>query len=404
LDIFEHLSTATGLGVEIIGVTGEKKFSSALHAKLSSFLQVFLNALESTEADRSALLYGCYQSRRFGGRYIFLTPSGFTYCTSPLTDASGNLTAGVVTGPFLMTDYDEYLEMDVFGQHEIDAPTAERIKKEIHMISFLTPAQVRSVGELLYTCVMSLEDTHQSVQQPALLQTDALSMTYSIQKESELLSAISSGDTSQAKALLNDILGYILFSPGLNMETLRLRVFELTVLLSRAAVKGGANIDAIFGLNYSYLREIDALATPEDAVQWLHSVTRRFAQHVFDFADSKHVDVLYKAISFIKSNYAEKITLQDVADSVYLNMTYFSKVFKDETGQTPGNFITATRIEAGKKLLQDPSISIIDIPGMVGFESQSYFTRVFKKTEGCTPAQYRRMNRSQSNYIIRRTL
>jgi len=392
LDIFEHLSVATGLGVEVIDVTGEKKFSSVLCRDLLPFLQVFLGAVDCAEADWSALLYGCYQSRRFGGRYIFLTPSGLTYCTSPLTDASGNLTAGVVTGPFLMTGYDEYLEMDVFGQHEIDKAIAERIEKDIHLIPFLTPAQVRSVSELLYTCVMSLEDT-QAVQKPAPLQTDALSMTYSIQKESELLAAISVGDTNTANALLNDILGYILFSPGLNMEALRLRVFELTVLLSRAAVKGGANIDAIFGLNYSYLREIDALATPEDAVQWLHSVMRRFAQHVFDFADSKHVDVLYKAMSFIKSHYAEKITLQDVADSVYLNMTYFSKVFKDETGQTPGNFITATRIEAGKKLLQNPAINIIDIPEMVGFESQSYFTRVFKKTEGCTPAQYRRMNR-----------
>ena len=177
------------------------------------------------------------------------------------------------------------------------------------------------------------------------------------------------------------------------MDNLRIRVFELTVFLTRAALKGGANIDAIFGLNYSYLREIDALKTFQDTVVWLHSVTKRFARHMFDISDSKHVDTIHKAVAFIKDNYNKKITLQDVADSVYLNMTYFSKVFKDETGQTPGNFITATRIDAGKKLLQDPSISIADIPEMVGFESQSYFTKVFKKAENCTPANYRRTNR-----------
>ena len=218
-------------------------------------------------------------------------------------------------------------------------------------------------------------------------------MTYSILKESSLLDAISIGDEKTAGAILNDILGQILFNPGLNMETLRLRVFELTVLLSRAALKGGADINAIFGLNYSYLREIDALDTPEDAVLWLHDVTRRFARHVFDFSGSKHADVLHKAISYIKKNYAEKISLQDIADSIYLNVTYFSKIFKDETGQTPGNYITSIRIDASKRLLEDLAVAIVDIPEMVGFEGQSYFARVFKKMEGHTPAQYRRMNR-----------
>jgi AraC-like DNA-binding protein len=73
-------------------------------------------------------------------------------------------------------------------------------------------------------------------------------------------------------------------------------------------------------------------------------------------------------------------------------MTYFSKVFKDKMKQTPGSFITSVRIDASKRLLQDSLIAIVDIPEMVGFESQSYFTRVFKKAEGCTPAQYRRSN------------
>jgi len=393
MDIFEHLSVVTGLGVTVWDISGRVRFESALSKQLSPFLHDLRDALGCTETDRSALLYGCcYQTRRFGERYIFLTPSGLAYCTSPLLSETGETEAGVALGPFLMSDYDDYLELDIKDRHSPEPDVIEMISANICTIPYISPKQARSVSELLYACVVSYSDV-KTIRPLAPMQTDMFPMTYSIMKESELLAAISVGDTNGAGALLNDILGHILFSPGLSMETLRLRVFELTVLLSRAALKGGANIDAIFGLNNSYLREIDALGSPEDAVQWLHSVTRRFAQHVFEYADSKHVDVLQKAIAYIKSNYAEKISLQDVADSVYLNMTYFSKVFKDETGQTPGNYITATRIEAGKKLLQKSTINLADIPEMIGFENQSYFTRVFKKAEGCTPAQFRRLNR-----------
>jgi AraC-like DNA-binding protein len=359
------------------------------------FLKILREMLDCVQADRSALLYGCYQAKRFGGRYIFLAPSGLAFCASPITEDVAMSEASIILGPFLMSDHDEYLELDVSTHHPVNTNVFDFIAEGIHAVPYRTPAQVRSVSELLYACALSYTDM-KTIQPQIPMQTDMFPMTYSIHKESELLAAISAGDTHKAGALLNDILGHILFCPGLSMEALRLRVFELTVLLSRAALKGGANIDAIFGLNYSYLREIDALRSPEDAVLWLHNVTRRFAQHVFDFADSKHVDTLHNAISFIKNNYEKKLTLQDVADFVYLNVTYFSKVFKDETGQTPGNFITATRIDAAKKLLSNTLTNIADIPELTGFESQSYFTRVFKKTEGCTPAQYRRMNQSAS--------
>jgi AraC-like DNA-binding protein len=381
----------TGLGVAVIDLAGNKRFASSIDVKQTCFAETFLNALECADAEQTALLYGVYQARRFGGRYIFLTPSGLTYCASPINDEAGILTSGAVAGPFLMTDHDEFFEIDVLERYVLDDGVAQTIARQIHLIPYLKPEQVRSVSELLYACVISYTDT-QAMQQVTLLQTDAFSMTYSILKENDLLAAISIGDERTSCAILNDILGNILFSPDINMETLRLRVFELTVLLSRAALKGGADVNAIFGLNYSYLREIDALKTSEDAVLWLHNVTRRFARHVFEHAGSKHMDAVHKAISYIKNNYAEKITLQDVADSVYFNLTYFSKVFKDKTGQTPGNFITSVRIDASKRLLQDQSVNLIDIPEMVGFESQSYFTRVFKKAQSCTPAQYRRRN------------
>ena len=387
--VLENLSLAAGVGVTVLGASGETLFSSSLCAGTAEFLREIGSVFDYGDAEHVALLHGCYQARRFGGQYIFLAPSGLAYCASPLGMEKGEMVSGAVAGPFLMVDSREYMDMDVLGRRPLSERAAGTLEKGLKSVPYILPARARAISELLFVCASGFSDLKETVDAPP---TGPSAAAYPIAKEDELLAAISMGDVHTAGALLNDILGQVLFHSGGDLEILRSRVVELTVLLSRAALKGGANIDAIFGLNYSFLREIDALDTREDIIQWLHEVTRRFAQHVFDFARAKHVDVIYRAVAYIKRNHDSRITLRDVADHVFLSLSYFSKVFREETGQAPGAFLTAIRIDAAKKLLRDPAVSMVEIPGRVGFESQSYFTRVFKKTAGLTPGRYRQQS------------
>jgi len=386
--VFEHFSYAANIGVQVISVSGERQYASPLLSALTDPLGRLLTALDCVAAERMALLYGCYQARRFGGRYIFFGPSGLAYCASPLLDKRGILTAGLIAGPFILTDHDEYLTVDVYDRIKASPEALEPLKDDIAHFPYHPPHVARAISEQLFLCASHVLDAPQPESPP--IQMDALA--YSLDKEDDLLEAVSRGDIQVAGALLNDILTQVLFHSGSDFEILRSRVFELTVLLSRAALKGGANTEAIFGLNSAYLREIDALSSVEDIVAWLHGVTRRFGQHVFDFPRTKNKVIINKAISYVNENYMHKITLQDVAEHVFLSLSYFSKVFKDETSQTPKHFLNTVRIEASKRLLRDSSLNIIDIPEMTGFDNQSYFSRVFKKLEGQTPNQYRKRN------------
>ena len=387
--IFEHFSFATGIGVQVLSVRGEARYVSPLLAQHMETVDRLLDAVDCTAAERMSLIYSCYQARRSGGRYIFLGPSGLAYCTSPLFGEGGILEAEVVAGPFLMTDPDDYLEIDIFDRLKADRNKIEPLKVGIAALPYKSPVAARAVREHLFLCAAHSDwDIPPSVYP---IQMDYL--PYPLDKEDTFLDAVSKGDIQGAGGILNDILLQMLFHSGTDVKMLRSRVFELTVLLSRAAIKGNANIDAIFGLNYAYVREIDALSNLQDVVEWLHGLTRRFRQHVFAFAKSRNTSVIYKSIDYINSNYMYKITLQDMAGHVFLSPSYFSKLFKDETGQTPTSFLTGVRIDASKRLLLDPNLSIVDITEMAGFDNQSYFTRVFKKAEGQTPNQYRLRNR-----------
>lgn len=192
-----------------------------------------------------------------------------------------------------------------------------------------------------------------------------------------------------SQKLLNEILGHIFFTSGNDFELIRARILELIVLLSRAALKGGAEIEQIFGLNYQYLNQIYSFKSLEELTLWLSRIMERFTDHVFNLTNVKNKDVIFKSIDFISKNYMRKITLEDVAANVYLSPSYFSKVFKEEMGMNFNTYLNYVRIEMSKKLLSDPSVSMVDVSNLVGFEDQSYFSKVFKKMIGLSPKKYR---------------
>ena len=384
---FEHLAQVSGLCVMVLDVLGHRLFESSGCGEIGPFLEALHRKLDCEESCRVAFLYGCYQARRFGGKYVFLAPSGLAYCAAPLLDSKGKMSAGVIAGPFLMVD--DYVDHELQGRVRLSAEEIEGLSA----IPFISPKRANAMCEHLYYVTASyFYFSRAGFASSAPVQTDLFTAMYPIEKEEELQMAISKGDIHTANVVLENMLRQIMLHYGGNIEILRSRAVELTVLLSRAALKGGADINAILGLNYDYLREIDGFSSIEDIILWLQTVTRQFTQHVFDFTGTKHMDIIYKAVDYIKRNYAAKMNLQEISEHLFISSQYFSRIFKEATGQTPWAYTTFVRIEESKKLLRNSSVKIIDIPAMVGFENQSYFTKIFKKETGLTPARYRREN------------
>ena len=105
---FENLSVTAGLGIMVLDTSGSILFESTVHSAASGFLDTLYNKLDCKEECHVAFLYACYQARRFGGRYIFFAPSDLVYCAAPLLDNKGKMQAGILAGPFLIDDYDDF--------------------------------------------------------------------------------------------------------------------------------------------------------------------------------------------------------------------------------------------------------------------------------------------------------
>ena len=99
--------------------------------------------------------------------------------------------------------------------------------------------------------------------------------------------------------------------------------------------------------------------------------------------------VLEKIQDFVKTNLYSPITREDVANAVFLNPDYLSKLFKKEMGEGLTSYITRLKIAEAKRLLLQTEIPISTIASDLGYSNFSYFSKLFKKETGKTPNEYR---------------
>ncbi|MBT2655018.1 response regulator [Bacillus sp. ISL-18] len=95
------------------------------------------------------------------------------------------------------------------------------------------------------------------------------------------------------------------------------------------------------------------------------------------------------ACKYIFENLHRRITLEEVANFLHLNSSYFSRLFKKEVGENFVKYVVKQKMNRAKDLLDQTNYSILEISDMLGYENQSYFNKTFKGSEGISPIEYR---------------
>ena len=105
-------------------------------------------------------------------------------------------------------------------------------------------------------------------------------------------------------------------------------------------------------------------------------------------SESVSDQTIQKARRYIDENFAKDISLDEVADYVHLNPIYFSRFFKQKTGENFISYLVALRMARAIELLKSSDYKVYEISELVGYKSVKYFSRVFKQTTGYSPADY----------------
>lgn len=94
-------------------------------------------------------------------------------------------------------------------------------------------------------------------------------------------------------------------------------------------------------------------------------------------------------LNYIRENYAQPLSIPRICTDVGISQTYLSRLLRKYAGTTFNTFLTQCRMDAAKQMLRDhPDILLHEVAACVGYDDQSYFSKIFRNETGMTPSQY----------------
>ena len=344
------------------------------------------------------------RAQKLGEAYIFTCHADLNHIAFPLLQ-QGDLLGVVVAGPFLMDTPDSTLVYRLMDNHTLTPELSLKLYDRLAGLPIMPPAKVQQLKRLmdhLLSPLLPMERAQLLKTQEKMYQQSRINETIQIykgqsvpasreffrEKESILLTKVRTGSVQEAKALLNELIGYVLFSEGGNVDAVRIHAIELTTLLSRVAMDGGARTDSIYELNSRFLVLMSKEQSVDDLCYLLQDVVESFMDAMFSSKD-KGNPYIRSALKYMAENYDQPLTLAQMADIVGLSKSYFSTLFHEIVGVSFREYLCRIRVEESKRLLLSSEYSLTDIAIAMGFTDQSHYCKVFKRIVGMPPGQYR---------------
>ncbi len=211
---------------------------------------------------------------------------------------------------------------------------------------------------------------------------------YPVDLEKRLFAAVSAGDVSLTRDYSASFFKWMQETYPDAVSDLKLKCLEFVLWAERLSYQSG-------GQTYRFLRRSDYLPTVaacedfKSLEEWFIGKMSEAARNVNVKKEEKQDSLVEEAKNYIKDNYAKDISLDDVSGRVDVSPYYFTRLFKEETGETFLEYLTGLRMDKAKELMKDQNLSVKDICAQVGYSDPNYFSRIFKKAVGETPTEYR---------------
>lgn len=223
------------------------------------------------------------------------------------------------------------------------------------------------------------------------LTEEAQNVHNTFDQEQAILNIVRRGDTAALRewaASAPAIRGGILAGEQLRQ---RKNMFIVTVtLVSRAAIRGGMDVDDAFSYSDSYIQQCELLSSPEAITNLQYRMLLDYTERAERLRSGRQPTKLTLDVAnYIQHHMSERITAEQIAEALFLSRPYLSRRFKQETGESLTDFILKEKTEEARRLLRYSDKSLTAIANYLGFSSPGHFSRVFRKYASMNPGEYR---------------
>ena len=416
--IFEYFSIITGLEVAVFDYSGReilavRKENSVCHsAKNGARCREYVSA-------------GSLRSSELGEPYICACGCGLIMCFSPVMYKE-RLIGSIACGPAVLWDADE-VAMKEFLEKTRGMNIHVDINDLFKSITSCTCTNMTGAAQILFLIVNSLTREHSAyLDQRARITEQQAKIAeliieqkktgdaklkganpsarektdrarderpeYPVEREKELIGCIQNGNIEQSKKILNMLLSEIFTFTDGNLDSIRVRLFELIAFFSRTAVESGApiaDINEIAVNSYSIINddlnfEQICFLTSQTMEEFAHLIGRnRLTKNLSEY--------LSRALDYMMINYTKDLTLKKVSQTIYISSFYLSHLFRKEMNTTFSDYLCKIRIDKAKGFLKNGKAPRIqEIAEKTGFNDPNYFTKTFKKMVGLAPSEYKK--------------
>ena len=255
----------------------------------------------------------------------------------------------------------------------------------------ITDLTIREDEQQMYNAQLGREQAEHRYDQD-LLDPVAQEVHNTYRTEQTLLDLIEKGDVGALDEWLKDAPAV---RPGSiapdQLRQVKNTLIVTATLASRAAVRGGMDVEDAFSLSDAYIRKCELLQTPDRIINLQYHMVLDFTSQVSNLKLHGNSSALAAAVAeYVRHHLSDPVSTEKIAEKLHFSRSWLSRKFHEETGIPLSDFIRIKKTEEAQRLLRYTDKSLREISVYLGYSSQSHFQTVFKKQLGVTPMQYRR--------------
>lgn len=205
----------------------------------------------------------------------------------------------------------------------------------------------------------------------------------------QLFKMIRTGDRQSLEKAVSECVRK-LFGRETSQQKYRLLIMEIITELFRFGSDNQLKTEQIFGQNEDVYGEIMRMESVEAVQTWLMAVSARMQDMILADRTNTTKSFVKRAAEYVKEHYSDQeLSVEVVCKALGVSTSYFSTVFKKETGKTFVKYLTEFRMEKAAELLLTKEEKTYLIAQKAGYSDPNYFSYVFKRQFGVPPSKYR---------------
>jgi len=309
----------------------------------------------------------------------------------------------VVVGPYLINDdFEKHIDNIIFKFHLINEE-ATLVENFYNNLQILNESQQNLIVNTLHGLeVFSNDDVKIHNVQIKKVDPDYDQIKkindYNIRQveksneiEETLLKIVRTGDIDSARVFdFTKITSQHLIYKNNSFTNMKTNLMIFDAFCNREAIKSGIELSLAYKLSINTRMNINKISISSELRTLAQKILVTYAKAVKDYTLLDYSNNIRKIILYIRKNLTNKISLDDIANELFITKEHLSRLFKKEMGLTISEYIIKAKIEEAKKLLKITDYNILDIATLLNFANSSHFSNSFKKYVLMSPSDYRR--------------